>query len=632
MEVFSVFYQTALKDIMEQRKANKNGTNGTLNTTSALKPDDAMRLIIDSALDAVICMDITGIIRIWNPTAEKIFGWKETEVQGKLLSEVVIPEQYREQHRKGLQHYLHTGESKVLNKLMEITATNRDGHEFPVELTIVPIQQAGKEFFCGFVRDISERRRVENELRQSELKYRSIIDHASDAIMITDMTGVFKDVNVSLCKMFGYERGDLIGKNIAMLIDPDQLHTDPMRFDVLKSGKSVMRERRMRHRDGTIIEVEANVKMLPDGRALAIARDVTQRKLADKVLRESENRFRTIFETEPECVKLLDNECHLLDMNPAGLGIIDVADVNLVKGHDVLPLVNEKYKIAFREMVNKVFQGESCLLEFEITSMKGRVRLMEMHAVPIYDSNKKIVSLLSVSRDITERKLAEEQIKLSTEQLRQLSSHLQTVREEERTAIAREIHDELGQQLTGLKMDISWLNKRIAQENEPVREKIANMISLVDDTVKTIRRISTELRPGILDDLGLTDALDWQSTEFEKRTGIRCRFKSATSELSFNKNISTGIFRVYQETLTNVARHAEATEIKTTLESGNGNLTLRVCDNGKGFDEAEIKSKKTFGLVGMAERANMFGGKLAIESEKGRGTVIILKVPLTKLA
>ena len=176
-------------------------------------------------------------------------------------------------------------------------------------------------------------------------------------------------------------------------------------------------------------------------------------------------------------------------------------------------------------------------------------------------------------------------------------------------------------------MDASWLSKKISDGNELIREKLAGMISLIDDTVKTVRRISTELRPGILDDLGLVDALDWQSSEFEKRTGIHCTFKTVSSDLTFEKNISTGIFRVYQETLTNVARHAEATEVKTFLEKRDGRIVLQVSDNGIGFDNSEVKTKNTLGLIGMKERAKMFGGKIFIQSAVGKGTEVLLEIP-----
>ncbi len=213
------------------------------------------------------------------------------------------------------------------------------------------------------------------------------------------------------------------------------------------------------------------------------------------------------------------------------------------------------------------------------------------------------------------------------EQLRNLSSYLQNIRENERTTIAREIHDELGQQLTGLKIDISWLKKRFLNDL-PASEKVKDILSLIDGTIKSVRRISTELRPEILDDKGLIAAIDWQNVEFGKRVGINCRFENRVEELPFHKNIATGIFRIFQETLTNIARHAEANEIVTTFYRENQNLVLTVNDDGKGFDEFEVSEKKTLGLIGMKERAFMMGGKLYINSVKDKGTTSILVVPL----
>jgi signal transduction histidine kinase len=225
------------------------------------------------------------------------------------------------------------------------------------------------------------------------------------------------------------------------------------------------------------------------------------------------------------------------------------------------------------------------------------------------------------------QKYETEELNSSYIQLRQLSSHLQTVREEERAGISREIHDELGQQLTGLKMDSAWLKKRISEEDVIAREKVSEMISLIDVTVSTVRRISSELRPGLLDDLGLIAALEWQSSEFERRTGMQCKFNNPSFELEFEKNIAIGIFRIYQETLTNIARHANATQIETDIMQNNDYIVLRIADNGSGFDTAEVKNKKTLGLMGMKERALMFKGELIMESAKQKGTTVILKIP-----
>ncbi|HLG39734.1 MAG TPA: HAMP domain-containing protein [Chitinophagaceae bacterium] len=217
------------------------------------------------------------------------------------------------------------------------------------------------------------------------------------------------------------------------------------------------------------------------------------------------------------------------------------------------------------------------------------------------------------------------------EKLRNLSAHLQNVQEEERKHIAREMHDELGQLLTGFKMDISWLNKTLANHNNPfVNEKLESMSAIVDDSVKFIRKLAAELRPSILDDLGLIAALEWQSQEFEKRYGIKVEFQSQLDQLDVSTVVATGLFRMYQESLTNVARHAEAKKVSANLEATKDKICFSISDDGKGFDMNTAGSAKTLGLLGMKERAVVIGGNLEINSEPGKGTTIVIEVPLDK--
>lgn len=235
------------------------------------------------------------------------------------------------------------------------------------------------------------------------------------------------------------------------------------------------------------------------------------------------------------------------------------------------------------------------------------------------------------SKDVTEKLKATEEIKHSYKKMQELTAHLQHVREDERTRIAREIHDELGQQLTGLKMDASWISKKMNPIDTVIHQKVANMLCLIDDMVKTVRRISSDLRPGILDDLGLIPALEWNGQEFEKRTGIKSTFRTSFPNFNPERNCATHIFRIHQEALTNIARHAQATEIETSLEEINGYINLTVKDNGIGFDIEQVKTKKSWGLVGMKERALLFHGELSVESKKQSGTLITLKVAVGDL-
>jgi signal transduction histidine kinase len=263
----------------------------------------------------------------------------------------------------------------------------------------------------------------------------------------------------------------------------------------------------------------------------------------------------------------------------------------------------------------------------KVQTGKGEIRIWEYQNT-LKTDGVKIPIVRGYARDITERKKAEIELKESHKELRELTAHLQTIREEERTHIAREVHDVLGQQITGLKMDMTWLNKKITDKDKSTEERFKEMLSLADEMVKTVRKISSELRPGILDDLGLIPALEWQSSEFEKRTGIKCYFTSNNTLPDIDKKNATGIFRIYQEMLTNVARHAEATEVDAAITSDAGAIRLTIADNGKGMNLEEMKLKKTLGITGMKERAAMMKGTLTVQPRAEGGTMVILSVPV----
>jgi signal transduction histidine kinase len=255
--------------------------------------------------------------------------------------------------------------------------------------------------------------------------------------------------------------------------------------------------------------------------------------------------------------------------------------------------------------------------------------------------------LVSASvRDITERKnlenqlrtfnrALEEQVKAKTESLiesnesiRQLAQRLEDVREEERARIAREIHDELGQQLTGLKMDISWTEKGLrAGDVGEAADKMQEALGLLDKAIQTVRKIATDLRPSILDDLGLLAALEWQAHEFGKRSGIRAIFHTTEEEVDVSPRIAISLFRICQESLTNVARHSGAEEVMIQFRRDGDRLILRIEDDGKGFDPDEKSWNKSLGLIGMKERSLMIGGQLEIKSQPGEGTSLTVSLP-----
>ena len=230
--------------------------------------------------------------------------------------------------------------------------------------------------------------------------------------------------------------------------------------------------------------------------------------------------------------------------------------------------------------------------------------------------------------EIVQRMQIENSLKESNQQLQTLSSHLQTVREEERANISREIHDELGQILTTLKMEITLLKEKGVEEDLPIQEDLDSMTQLVETTLNTVRRISAELRPGILDVLGLAEALEWQVQEFQNRTHIRIKKDIERFPLPAERDFSTACFRVCQEALTNVARHANATRVTVSFKKQNGNLELSISDNGSGIPKNEISNLTSLGLLGMRERVQNLGGKLSVKGSPKKGTTVLASFPL----
>lgn len=247
-------------------------------------------------------------------------------------------------------------------------------------------------------------------------------------------------------------------------------------------------------------------------------------------------------------------------------------------------------------------------------------------------SNEETIFLKDIANMLSqavERKNVENKLHKSREQLRALAARLQSVREEERTLLAREIHDEFSGALAELKMDLSLLSTRMPKE-AAIAQKIASMNAIIDSTLNSVRNVAAQLRPGVLDDLGLIAAIEWQATDFVKRSGIQCALDLGPEELSLGRDQATAVFRILQETLTNVARHARASRVWITLKEQSGELILHIRDNGRGITQEEISSSKSLGLLGMRERALVFGGEVLISGEPEEGTTVTLRMSIAR--
>jgi PAS domain S-box-containing protein len=473
--------------------------------------------------------------------------------------------------------------------------------------------------------EIGERKRAEEALRDSETRFRRVTEAAFEGIAVTER-GKLIDVTNKLAKLFGYQPKELIGKSLSELIEPK------VRFETMVkilSGYSIPYESICIRKDRSTFHVEVCGKNYSSrGRELCVTaiRDIAKRKMAEKVLQESEEKYKTLTENsltgifihqDGKFVFVNDNFAHMHGYKPEEL---------LQKGH--LSLVHPDERKILEDIVVKRLEGKPAPHQYEVRRITkdGRSIWCEMMATVIQYKGKR--AIMGNVIDTTERKLAENAIKKSEEQLRNLTTYLQKVGEIERTNIAREIHDELGQTLTVLKMDLTWLRKRLPEDQSSLREKTDGMFQLINKTIQTVKKISTELRPGLLDDLGLAAAIEWQAEEFQQRTGIRCNIIIDPKDITFDKDRNTAIFRILQETLTNIARHADASEVNLSLKQRDGHIELKVRDNGTGITEDQINNPKSFGLIGIRERVKIFGGNNIIKGTPGKGTVMTVKIPL----
>lgn len=263
--------------------------------------------------------------------------------------------------------------------------------------------------------------------------------------------------------------------------------------------------------------------------------------------------------------------------------------------------------------------------------LDGTPMRIEGDYMVIYDGRGRIAGHFGIQRDVTDRHLAGEEIRASRQELRALAARLQRVREEERTGIAREIHDELGQGLTGLKLDIAWVRDRLPRDHD-VRAQCASIVQRIDGTLSAVRRIATELRPSVLDQLGLAAAIEWQGQEFRARTGIEVTMNLCADGCTIPDDLASSAFRILQESLTNVARHARATQVAIRLAQTIELLTLEIRDNGIGIPLERLEGTASLGIIGMRERALACGGEFSITGQPNQGTTVLLTVPLMPTA
>ncbi|MCX7914103.1 MAG: PAS domain S-box protein [Thermodesulfovibrionales bacterium] len=358
--------------------------------------------------------------------------------------------------------------------------------------------------------------------------------------------------------------------------------------------------------------------------------NIMTRRKTEKLLRESEQKYKDLYDNAPDMYHSVNKDGIIIDCNETEARMLGYRKDEII-GRPITDFFSERsVKDHEREFPFVKYKGNEISIEREFVRKDGTTFIASLNVFLEKDSKGELIRTKTIARDITRQKQIEEELRRSREELRNLSIHLQTAIEEERRHIAREIHDELGHALTTLKLDLSLLRKKLQVENSYLLSKINSMIQIVDNTVEAIQKISSELRPGVLDYLSLADAIEWRLKDLQRRTNIHCNLKveSDFEALCLEQERSTAVFRVFQEAITNILRHSNATCINVDMRIVNKSLILTIEDNGRGITEKQIFDPMAFGILGMRERACFLGGDLKIIGVPDKGTTVEIHVPL----
>jgi PAS domain S-box-containing protein len=522
------------------------------------------------------------------------------------------------------------------------------------------------------IEDITGLRKADEALQASETRYRRLFETAQDGILILDAdTGQINDVNPFLIAMLGYSYEEFVGKRLWEIGAFKDVGANKVAFEELQQKGYIRYEGLpLRTKDGREIAVEfvSNVYMVNHHKVIQCnIRDITIRRVAEKELQRSQKLFYTIARLSPVGLFRTDGEGQYVYVNEywseiTGLSPDKTYGEGWAKGlhpADRERVLNEWHLAVQRDLpfesefrfrmqsgvikwvigkaiAERGVDGERLGYVGTITDITGR-RLMEEELQKAHDELEKRVvertaqlleSNESLKREIANGIIIGEELKESRERLRNLSKHLQEIREQERAFLSRELHDELGQALTGIKMDIRWIERRLPEDSTSIVERLHSIITLIDDAILAVQRISTELRPPALDDFGLSEAIKTMVMDFEKRAKLTCRLISTPKRIVINREMSTEVFRIVQAALTNVARHAGAKNVRILLQKTGDKLIVEVRDDGRGITKKEINDLNSIGLTGMRERACAMEGNLEISGIRGKGTTVALHLSL----
>jgi PAS domain S-box-containing protein len=493
--------------------------------------------------------------------------------------------------------------------------------------------------------EIVRRRSVEEVLRKSEERYRSLYHHTPAMLHSIDENGVLLSVSDYWSEALGYSREEVTGKKLTNYLSPESRKYAEEKIIPAFFKKGVIKNvpYQFVRKNGGIIETQLSAITDRDEdrqtvRSLAVSIDVTERNKAERALKDAKEALSSYSKNLERLVRKRTREITgILKYSPAVIYIKDAdgkytmvnsrfEDLFAVRSSDArgktdMDFLNAEVAEQFLKNDNRVLREKKSIQVEENFVIEGNTYIYLSTKFPLYDGKGRITGVCGIATNITALKKAQEQ-------LRRLSAGIMNAQEQERAYLARELHDELGQILTALRMEAVWINKRVRQSDPDAAMRALTMCELIDTTIDSVRSLAIRLRPGVLDHLGLVEAIEWYTSDFEKRCGITCFFENSGGP-EIRGNIATAAYRITQEALTNVARHASATRAKVIMSFVEDSLTFTIKDNGKGFNTEALGETEGLGMTNMQERATLVGGQFDIQSAPGKGTRITFTVPLS---
>ncbi len=477
---------------------------------------------------------------------------------------------------------------------------------------------------------------LQETLGKSEILFSKLWEISVDGMRLTDGNGTIIMVNDAYCRIVNLDKEELLNQPFSIVYHQSEQKSvlETYRRDVINNEIKTHfeRENTLWNKKKRWFEFSNSFLNIPgSGKiTLSVIKDITERKKAELELTDSEPKYRMLFNNANDAVFVTQlskwkSYGDFIEVNEVACKRFGYTKDEFLK-LSPSAIISPKFIDEFNKQTEKLLLNSHVIYELVHRAKDSKQIPVEISSHLFTYEGKPTV--LSIARDITERKRVEEKLRKTGLRLRNLASHLQTIREEERTAIAREIHDELGQVLTVLKIQITLVSNKLRDDQQELKDKIISVSKMIDDTVEKVQRITAKLRPDILDELGLIPAIEWQAQEFQDVTGISCSFTLPRSELDLEEDKSTAIFRIFQEALTNIARHSKAKLISISIQEKAENLILKIKDNGVGIAQEQTKDFKSLGIIGMKERALILGGEVTIEGTPGKGTEVRVQIPL----